>query len=188
MSRYVNKLIHKQSGMVLMLVLIFLEIFGMLSVRALQNCVLEKRITNNQFNKLFIFSSAQQIIKMAETHLEQSENVTCSIPVTPVYDLLHKSLDWWQSGISCTGNFNLFQYYYVIEFLGSDPCALIEHGDNPQQNADYFRITLLTTNYDTLGARIFLQTTLIKAGKAKLACLGSRHAVSKGRQSWRELQ
>ncbi|MDR3491842.1 MAG: hypothetical protein P4M12_07375 [Gammaproteobacteria bacterium] len=172
----------KQSGIVLALVLVFIFIFAVLSVWALNLCLLANKLSHNQFHKLSISMAAEEVLKNAEAHLNKSDTISCNIPMTTTQELLHHSLTWWQSSVSCAGNFQHFQYYYVIEFLGYDPCALVG-----QSSASYFRVTVLATTQKKLGARVFLQSTFVKPNKIALVCAGNKYSISAGRQTWREL-
>jgi Tfp pilus assembly protein PilX len=171
----------KQGGIILILVLVFMPLIVMLSWCALANVMLAMQASQivNQRNQSF--NAALGVLHQLEAQLV-SEIPHCIVPQAEASQLIAKSLAWWQSAETCAGNFQGFKYYYVVEPLGDDSCASIE---NIQATAAYFRITLfLNANSD---AKIFLQSTVIRASDWQQLCQGTHHLVKLGRQAWSEL-
>lgn len=173
-------------GIALLVVLIFMQMISILGLCLLQVAILETKQSQLFWHRNELRSAAEQALRIAESNL-QINVPYCVIPVTAVDQLLSYSLSWWQSSQSCTGNFQTFQYYYVVELLGNDPCGYIQL--YPQKNfATYFRISLLGVSGDT---QILLQSTIIKPSRGRddsLSCSSASHVVNMGRQMWRELK
>jgi len=174
----------KQKGFVILIVLIFMQILILLGWYALENVLLLVKFSKNMVSHDALYHPAETILSQIELETI-SELPPCIIPFTESGRLTAKPLNWWQSSQTCSGNFRMFQYYYVVEPLVIDSCAVIEH---VKARAAYFRITLLLQS-NTENARIFLQSTIIRPSMNVLLqqCEGSLHMVQAGRQSWREL-
>jgi hypothetical protein len=113
-----------------------------------------------------------------------SENIPdCLIAVTAPEKMIKEPLNWWKSN-GCSGSFSTFKYYYVIEQLGIDPCAVIDPVNKTV--ADWFRITL--NFFAKKGdARIFLQSTFTRPATTIEQCASLQYHAQTGRQSLREL-
>ena len=129
-----------------------------------------------QRNKDLVFT--KQILR----HIEESP-LACIIPVLSSTELIKKPFTWWEQ-YACAGKFREISYYYVIEFLGNDPCVLI---NQKERVAEYYRITLLALPGTSKGARLFLQSTLAKASSEKILCRRGLHQIAMGRQMLREI-
>lgn len=172
----------KQDGFILIITLIFLQIFMLLGLFALQSHLWLNRNSRQFMFKQDMKQAAEYQLQQAEKQLIQS-HLYCHIPITAAAILVAKTTSWWQS-VSCAGNFQSFQYYYVVESLGDDICADV---DQSQSVASYFRITLLMMSKLTSAQHIVLQSTVIKSHAITSLCMGSHHRVMVGRQSSREL-
>ena len=169
------------SGIVLVSLLLFLQIFIIIDLYILQSSILSEKISFEYRNKQLIFVVTEQLIKTIETNLT-FQLPACLIETTSTDLLLTKSIDWWRSSISCKGKKKQFDYYYVVESLGQDACAEVR-----DKAANYFRITLLV-HASKNDLREILQTTIIKLDNTKSDCKGIHHTVAIGRQQWRTLQ
>jgi Tfp pilus assembly protein PilX len=173
----------QQFGFSLVIVLIFLLIFSMMGLSALEMSVMETKMSRDSWHHDQLLHEAEQALLEVESK-EIKQPYFCSIPVISSQTLLAKPLSWWQSLVSCAGNFPMVQYYYVIESLGEDPCAYL---DDPHLSVDYFRVTLLGLQVNS-GAKIYLQSTLVLPHSGDSAgCNLMSHHVSAGRQMWRIL-
>ena len=126
---------------------------------------------------------AEQAMILAENQLQHTIP-SCLIPTTASADLVNRSLSDWQSSVSCAGNFQAFQYYYVVEYLEEDPCALIE-SVSPALTAYYYRLTLIGWLGDT---KTMLQSTVVTPRNTGVLCDGEKRIVTIGRQRLREIQ
>jgi Tfp pilus assembly protein PilX len=175
-----------RKGMVLIAVLIFLEIFSILGLYALQANLWENKLTQRFWVKNVMDSVAKAELVTAENRLVQSLS-NCKIQSTSASILASQDIAWWRS-VSCAGIFRMFQYYYVIEFLGNDPCAYLQGADESSASiAGYYRITvLITSSYDP-GQKVMLQSSMVKPAMQDRICNSRRHGVTQGRQMMREL-
>ena len=175
-----------RQGMALIAVLIFLEIFSLTGLFALQRNIWESKLTTRFQFQSTLAAAANAKLKQIERQLNNFLPA-CSIPETPAPLLASKSPVWWRS-VSCAGIFRMFQYYYVVEFLGTDPCAYIAGIDNDSdRSAGYYRVTLLMMPVKDPGQTVLRQSSIVKPVIPAAICTGSRHAVLPGRQMWREL-
>ncbi len=174
---------HKSEGFVLLIVLVFIQIFSLLGLSAMNNVFLLLKTSNTLDIHSSYFHQSTVVLTIIESMVVH-QIPDCVIPVTEPDVLIAKSLNWWQS-YACSDTFSSLIYYYVVEPLAVDPCANIEHAGS--SFADYYRITLFLFSR-TGGARIFLQSSLVRPDTtSKGRCNGQKHVVRIGRQSWREL-
>ncbi len=167
----------KQAGIVLILVLVFMQLIAMLSWCALANVLVTLKSTETIFERQRFFNIALIILHQAESQLI-TEIPTCLINPSEENQLVAKPLDGWQSAKTCAGNFQKLKYYYVVEPLGDDPCASIE---NTQAAAAYFRMTFLFRS-NSGNAKFFLQSVVIRPSDLRKLCQGPQHLVKMGRQ------
>lgn len=187
MLRYVR--FYNQAGLALITALIFLQIIAILGLYAVQSAIQAEKMSRLDWRQNINFMAAEQVLQLVESNLLRGIP-DCVIPVIPQDEMIKKSLSWWQSPARCAGNFQLFQYYYVVEKLGIDACANIDQfntSDYKNCAIAYFRITLLIIdkNIDT---RELLQSTVVTPDNAVLSCTGDHHRLTLGRQMWRELR
>ena len=175
MLLYANR---KIKGFALVTVLLFMQILALLGLYAIEQSLLALKTGELYFQRDLFSNKTEAALKIAESGAS-----LCEIPVTEPEELSARPLRFWQS-LSCAGNFQGFQYYYVSEYLGSDPCAEVVFKNT---EADYFRITLLALSTKNKAQKM-LQTIVIKSSPRKEVCQGQYRAVTEGRQSWRELE
>jgi hypothetical protein len=169
----------KHSGFALISLLIFLEIFAVITLFCLHSASWEIKLAQARFEKNKMSQAAHTILQNVEF---LTETAACRVPITSAYQLSLQPSSWWEKH-SCAGNFNLFQYYYVIERLQLDPCALLHTG----RLAQYSRITLLTVLKADHRVKMILQSSVITAGGVSAHCETGLHNVNSGRQSLREI-
>jgi len=174
---------HREQGLVLIIVLIFLQILFLLGWSALTMNTLEIKMNRRIWQHFIMQNLAEQALMNAQRQIDEHLQ-DCMIAVTD--DLAKKPVDWWQAFPSCTDNFQTFAYYYLIEPLGEDPCAYVD--DKGQEvSVDYFRLNLLGLS-QTHAISVRLQSTFIKPHVgATLGCHEAMHRVTIGRQMWRPL-
>lgn len=171
---------NKQTGIILLTVLVFLQILSMLGIYALQSGFLQQTTSHQRWRKQLQLQNAEQRLKQIET--KNIEN--CVIPYTNRSLISMQPLDWWRSRVGCTEQTVDYLYYYFFEALGESPCAYI---DEPQINKSvyYFRVTLLLISEINSDDKQILQSTIIKMDNALRKCEGKLHRVIPGRQMWR---
>ena len=174
----------KSSGFVLIIVLVFIQVFALLSWCAMEAVWFEMKMVRHHQVSSQVMTNAEHILQQVEESLLLYHS-SCVIPQIESAQLLNQPLHWWQSSVTCAGNFHLFQYYYVVEFLGSDPCATVKSA--PLTAANYWRILLLVKPF--VGSeKVWLQSTIAKASDIATDCHGALHDIDVGRQSWCELK
>ncbi len=169
-----------QKGFVLFMVIFFMQILMLLSWYSIESTMLLKKFSQHIFSHDQLYYQAEGILSDIE-HSILFELPSCMIPFTESGQLTEKPLSFWQSPVTCSGSLQSTKYYYVVEALTIDPCAIVE---NTKNSAAYFRITLFLLGANN--AKIFLQSTIVRSG-GYAQCKGPQHVVQLGRQSMRGL-
>lgn len=169
-----------ETGIVLITVLLFLQLFTILGLFALQNGFLAK-MTSQAF---YQHDKDQRQAEYILSEVEKNGSVSCLTTVTERNDWISKPLDWWKSSAMCAGHKNHYQYYYAIESLGEDPCAYMEGQAN--KLAHYYRVTVLVLS-ENQKQKELLQSSIIKMDNMVRECEGKPHPIIPGRQMWRIL-
>lgn len=167
----------QQKGYVLLAILVFMQIYALLGLYGLESTMTTLKMNSRLLQR----KQDAQLAKLALNDIANKNfNDKCFISAGNI--MQKKSLEWWQQW-GCNGNLAGFEYYYVIEALGNDPCALIDQ--NQLISADYYRITLVSfsKNY----SKLILQSIEVKPSNTQNLCMGEMHMVIEGRQHWREL-
>jgi len=175
---------HRQNGFVILIVLVFMQILILLNWYVINNVLLLTRFSKNMAVHDLLYHQAKCVLTRVEAEVV-SNLPDCLISFTDTDLLIAQPLTWWKAQ-SCSGNSQTFKYYYVVEPLAVDSCAIVD--PVKKTIASWFRLTLFL--YLNKGnARIFLQSTLVRpsTGGAEQPCTGSHHTVQVGRQSSREL-
>jgi len=186
MLRYA-KVKFYQRGIVLIAVLLFLSIFSLLGLYAIENSVRQTKITREDLGRYIMRESAEYLLRQVALALPQAMP-TCLITVMPASEIAKQPLQWWKIK-GCGGNFRSFQYYYVTEFIGTDTCAYMNPAVSENKAitvADYYRITLFVSR-EEIGEKIFLQSVVVRPNSVTMPCEASSHFVVTGSQSFREL-
>lgn len=169
------KLYFKCQGFVLCVVLVFLQLFAMLSLYQLMRVSYAIKLSNQQLqHALFVLQARVMLRKLAQADVE------CEINAISDLSLQHHTLDWWQSN-ACYFQRNKINYFIVQERLGDDPCAVVSH----KRSALYLRDDLLAVQNSE---RVILQGTIVKVSAVPLSCATRPHAVRVGLQMIRELR
>ncbi len=175
---------HKQNGFVMFIVLIFMQLFVLLTGYTMEDILLLTKLIKNMESHDLLIHQAESILSYTESVII-SDLPHCVIPFTESGELVSEPLTWWESQ-GCSGQSQTMKYYYVVESLATDSCALVDHSSNTI--ADYFRVTLFLYSTENQ-ARIFLQSTVVKprVNIPPQLCDGIQHEVQVGRQSCRGL-
>lgn len=174
----------KLSGMILLSTLIFLQIITLLTLCVMQIAFKEARSAH-------AISIRHTLLKNTENALIYLEGTLpglteCHISPASSAILAARPLEWWQSLTACKGQLDDTEYYYVIESLGADNCAVLQTYPN-YLVAHYHRITVLARLYQS---QIMLQTTAATASRLAegQTCHGEIRMIQQGRKMWREVQ
>lgn len=174
----------KSSGMILLSTLIFLQIITLLTLCVMQIAFKEARSAHAISIRHTLLINAESAL----IHLGYAlPNLTeCHISPTSSAILAARPLAWWQSLASCKGQIRETDYYYVIESLGADNCAVLQTHPN-YLVAQYQRITVLARLYQS---QIMLQTTVAVSSPIVEGqeCRGEIRMIQQGRKMWREVQ
>ncbi|HSW68886.1 MAG TPA: hypothetical protein VLI69_01840 [Gammaproteobacteria bacterium] len=173
---------HDQRGFVILVVLIFMQILILLNWYAMENIFLMKKFVKNSIQHDELYDQGKYILSELESDIVLNLP-GCMVPFTESGELTERSLEEWEFSNACSGNYQGSKYFYVVESMGVDYCALVEN----VKAAEYFRITLfLLSRQDN---KVFLQSTIIRPNENVMTqpCKGVSHFVEAGRQSMREL-
>ncbi len=172
----------KQNGFVLLIVLCLMQILVLLNWYGLENLLSVKRFSQNMLAHETLYRQGVTILAGIEQSIVM-EMPECVLSIIDPETLLIKPVAWWETGSSCVGNFQGVKYYYIVEFLAIDSCAVIE---SVHAIAAYVRVTLFLLKNNQ---HLMLQSTVIRPVIEKAqVCNGLLHTVEAGRQSWRELK
>lgn len=170
------------TGFTFIVILIFLQIFSLLSLYSLSQAALVMKQNNHSWEGHVQQLNAKKILASTEEkNLERLNQ--CQIPVTSSHILIHKPLFFWQSQACRSGK----GYYFVVESLGADPCAMIKIPNKQDKIAHYYRITLLTISGTLHAAKYFMQSTIATPENPILACQDKLHNVLLGWQMRRDI-
>lgn len=172
---------NNKSGFVLFIVLIFLQIFSLISLYSLTMIESTMKSGNHLWQGYIFRQKSESFLHKLENSVLQ--NKKCIIPVTAAIVLKNKTMQWWQLN-TCHDNVNEIQYYFVVEALGEDDCSIM---DLQKTTAQYYRITLSAKSRQFDGSRYILQSTIAEPSSNIANCDIKPHLVKQGRQSWREL-
>lgn len=176
MSRYVRK---KYQGVVFFTVLVFFQLITILGLYILQSNFLTKKLNSTYWQHYVLLSIANERLQFIES-MELTEFDACQIELTSQFDLLSKTLDWWENH-GCKGRIEEKSYYYVIELLNDMGCIKWNNLGKPIK---HFRITLLVNSKNKV-IREILQSVVIKLDNAMHDCVDDYYQVYLGRQSLR---
>lgn len=181
-------MIKNKQGFILPIVLLFMQLFALLSIYELDGAKLSMQISRDYFHVIKNNIIAKQILKNLEQDVvSQSDNpYPCFISLTSSTQLVRSPLQWWGTH-ACSGNFDAMRYYYVLEWLGKNPCVNLDKITNNQLVAvNYYRLTLYVNDSKSAGIWFF-QSTLVKPSEEAPLCKDKPYSITIGRQMWREL-
>lgn len=161
-----------EKGMILMIVLLFLQMLSLLGIYAIESSLLSVKMNRQEWeHHIFLFDAKNQLLAIEKTL--DPEKITCLIPITSTDDLLQKNKRWWKL-MGCTGD----HYFYVVEDEGVDACAMILH--SKKKVAHYFR--LMGYFFQDDANELFLQSTFVLPIEQSQSCEATMHDVSVGQQ------
>src|SRR3990167_8139578 len=116
---------QRTQGFILFVVLVFLQIFSLWGCYALMNAAM---LTKNQYlvwQRNQVDLMAQFILRLLENNVSQIIT-RCTISLMPSFILKDQPQTWWQL-YACKDHLNNTNYYFVLESMGKDPCAVIKN-------------------------------------------------------------
>ncbi len=181
MPTYLDQHKKNQAGFILFTAVLFMQIFALTAIAQLLLTKMNLKISNDNWQQRQNFDYSYHLLNYIENYLQNHNN--CFIPHISPINLFKKNSAWWQQ-YACHGTLSTTSYYFAVEFLGDNPCALLK---NSQQTANFYRLTLLTTNSKFPSGKILISSIFIKPSMSKEECTESVYQVNIGRQSWRQL-
>lgn len=184
MLHYLHKLLAvkksraQQQGFILLAVLVLILIFSMFGLYALTRASLSIKMQADAVEESTLKTTAQSILKGVEKKIK-IDMPTCLIQTRNAALFAKYPHKWWEN-YACNGHFKHVHYFYVIEHLGDDNCAILN-----DVSVEYFRITLLA--HLSNKSQIILQSTIAKGKNSPGVCIGEKHHLMLGRQMQREL-
>ncbi|MBV9575637.1 MAG: hypothetical protein JO149_03335 [Gammaproteobacteria bacterium] len=173
-------------GFVIIAILILLQICAWIEILALQNVTHELQQSAVFWRKEIDLTFVNSLLAHIEKYF-LIEWPACQVPRMSVGAAVKKPLSWWKS-YGCSGNFSEIRYYYAVEWLGKDACAVAKKSNAIQFGAmEYYRITLLAFPESIKRTKILLQSTVAFLSDEIGPCQEKFHFVDPGRQMWREI-
>lgn len=173
-------------GFVLLIVLVFLQLFSLLGLYGLTTASITTRTNRHLWQRDRDLLVSKKLLHDIENQLS-ADSLTCVIQRLSRSVLARKPISWWQQN-ACSGNLIEMRYYYVMETLGNDPCGVLGKDDNNQAVIPkYYRITLYVLPDKMRRAKLILQSTMAKQSEERSICSGTPHQVELGRQMWRPI-
>lgn len=171
-------MLKKTKGYVLLVVLVYLQLFGLLILSALSDRgKLQKQIQE----KLWHFRQRHEA-RVILAQLDRTYQSSCLRPVSSTAYMLHQPFSFWQT-FACHGRDGLAEYYYFWQDLGIDRCHRMNEGDGRGQSVRYVRLTLVYA-----GAAVIVQDTHASPTQLALDCHEDIKDVSPGRVALRWLR
>jgi Tfp pilus assembly protein PilX len=174
---------RRQQGYILFVVLIFMQLFALLGLNALNQLFWVKKVQNEQNQRWFLLSQAEHLLYQVAATLKE-QKAACLLAPLSFNQLKEHPFSWWTAN-ACSVSGHLFKAYYLLEFLGVDPCATIRA--SLQAVAAYYRITVLLVGESHETLQVMLQATVSAATQTAEHCDSEAHSVDLGPQSWHEL-
>lgn len=169
------------SGFTLLIVLIFLQVFALLTLNSLSRAVMLTKANFDQYESSHLLQLAQTMLVQLEQHVLRG----CLVAPLPSANLGQLPLSWWQRH-ACRMILENKTFYYTLEWLGRDSCCFI----NPNTpgnitSVDFYRTSLFIAHRHT---EILLQSTIALPGSDKPICKSVPHFIAPGRQMYREIK
>jgi Tfp pilus assembly protein PilE len=178
----------KKSGFVLITLLILLLILSLLAVHAMNNSLLQTRMSHNFFVGFQRINDADRVLLRAEVDIERHNNWRCKLNPTAADYVLHiKNKQGLSSLASCrTPLSENREGHYVIQVI-PDEEGKVCIDEKQSDKAVYYRITSWVRAYNKEG--ILLQSTYAKlqGKRVQKTCTELPQIPKSTRLSWRVL-
>lgn len=168
---------QKNNGYVLLVVLIFLQLFGLLCAQSISRVSRTKReaVEGRQIHQL----RDSAAVLLAE--LDKHDKSVCQRETISPHFIQRQSLAWWQAH-ACRASSQDGEYYYFHERLMTDECAVIDGEDG--YATQYYRTTLF---YPTSWT-VMVQDVTVLPDTRPLSCSTQPRQLRPGRQMLRWLR
>lgn len=172
-------------GLVLVSVLLFLLMFSVLAITALNMATLQFRMTQNLIAGDRLFYAAETGLRQASRQLMSGHPSVCLLTTQPLANYYaQQNAAWWLAAQTCHVSSGDIKASYVIEELTHVACNKIESAIKAGVN--YYRITAWAISAASQTPTI-LQSTLAVTNPLKqdnVAICDKVHTLSAGQQSW----
>lgn len=168
----------KESGYFLVVILFFIHIFSMIVLHELSSLKNEWVHARKKWQIISDNILSEHVLIGIEKGFANRRNA-CIISERNSAMLKGLSRSEWRK-IGCQVTMKQTVYWYVIEHLAHDPCAVSLSSD-VQPGMSYYRISLLRHESASV-----LQS-IIALNDHQEVCVGTLHHRMQGRQSWQEL-
>lgn len=170
-------------GFVLLIMLVYLQIFSLLSMQALSSATVYKKF---EFNQLVVFQKRRQVLDVL-AFLDQKPQVSCVMTMRSHKWFLHQSSAWWRRH-ACHISFATNDYYYVREMLDAGTCGVTSNEYKQQVTPIYYRNTLLQVSGVSAHQSLMVQDVVVWPGQNPPVCNKTLWHVNTGRQMLRWLE
>lgn len=167
----------RNAGFTLLIVLVFLQIFALLTLDSLTQSALFAKAAFNQYQTGNLQRSAEDVLRQLEKQPPQG----CLITPLPAANLKKLTVSWWQAQ-ACKKTLPNTVFYYVWELLERDTCCSVQ-----QKNTVvvFYRLSLLAVQRNT---ELLLQSTIAIPTNEKPVCNTKPFSIVPGRQMYREIK
>lgn len=170
----VKMAIYRQTGFILLTVMIFLTLLTLLCLHMLQDSLMQTRMNNNIYDNTRLFTIMETALSEAEAFIEQHGTTTCALSE---YDSKEQ---WIKYGKL------LIIHGVQIRFASLLLQTVCYKQQEREYLIDFFRITV--RSIDQIAAAPFLlQSTYARRSTKKGGDCLSQRPPSSGRQSWLQL-
>lgn len=174
---------NSTKGFILFVVLIFLQLFSLLSLWGMMDIAQVAKKNYHQWQGDHYLLIAYHLM----SQLAQTTNIPlCMIPLSSIIHLEKQSHTWWKQH-ACRNIFNDVPYFYVVESLGQDECSVAKNASNQPVVVTYYRLTLLIMPIRFKHSKIMLQSTITNLTDQISTCQKEKHWVKLGIQMCRQI-
>lgn len=180
----------KQQGVVLIWAVVTLLLLSLFVIRLLQSSELNLKMMSHYQQAQNVFYALETTLLMGEARVTGAKEVACLINHQDVNFTTRASDDWWVSLNDCQVTHHEVVSYYVIEDLGSEPCAQLANAQGNDELATtiahFYRVSARTKLWGN--SAMLLQSTVMVPELMSQPCLEEPiQVIHSTRQSWREI-
>lgn len=172
---------RQSDGFILLLVLLFMQIFSMLGLMELGNLAVSIK-SQSMFLKRNALEQKAILFYKSVQHYDWSI-ASCFVQPFSIETLRQASFNWWQEN-GCSYDPNSF---FIIEKSQADPCSYLSKSTNNHAfTVQYYRVTLALFSENHFA--ILQQSTYAEPAPTVSICQDdTKHIVSLGRQMVRDV-
>lgn len=176
---------HKTAGgFVLPFILMMIQVIMLYGLSG----VLLNQVLIKEKSDVMITRRDDQVMASILASIEQTielDHLSCQMPLRSWRESKRYPIGWWRENGCEIVNKNKL-YYFFVEVMGDDPCALI-NGKDVNIVASYYRVSIAALSDLLNGFAPLVQATLVLPVKRLKACDLYLHSVDAGQQMIRRL-